>query len=331
MTRWFRNLTAAAVVAVTAASPAVAADVDPLIPKESIVVARFDVKQMLASDIMKKYALGQIKQAMESDKNKEKLQELGIDPLKDIDTFHMGGWGTDVQDAHALYILRGKFDPAKIMAAVEKQVEKSGDKVSIIKEGDVKLVKIVVDKMPEPLFATMASDKIILVGSDKKIVLEGLKASDSKIEKAELKKELADTVAAMDAKATMYMVMLNEFKDIKINPQLGQMFDDLDLLKKNLEATKSFAMSLKVTGDVALEVHMNAKDGATAKSLGEQMEEVLGKARVFLPIIASQAPQAKPVADDVKKNLKSEVDGTQVKVGLKVSGDAIGKAAGVDE
>ena len=35
--------------------------------------------------------------------------------------------------------------------------------------------------------------------------------------------------------------------------------------------------------------------------------------------------------DDLKKNLNSKVDGKNIKVGLKLSGDAIGKAVGSDE
>ena len=44
-----------------------------------------------------------------------------------------------------------------------------------------------------------------------------------------------------------------------------------------------------------------------------------------------QAPQAKAVVDDLKKNLTSKVDGKNVKMSLKLTGDAIGKAVGADE
>jgi hypothetical protein len=328
MTRWFRSAAVATALALGVSAPARAADVDPLIPSDSKQVMRLNIKQILESDIIKKYALAQIKQAMEGQEASKALKELGLDPLKDIETLNAGLWGDDPQNMHGLAILRGKFDPAKLFEAIDKAIKKDGDKVSIVKEGDVKLVKIVVDKIPEPLYASMADDNTILLGSDKKIVLDGIKAADNKQSKANLSKELGDLVKSMDDKASMYYVaMAGKVGDIPPNP----VFDDVEKLKKQLEAMESSAMMLKVSGDVAIEAHMNMKDGASATDFGDSVKELLDKARVFLPLIAMQMPQAKPVVDDFKKNLKSEVKEKQIKITMKVTGDSIGKAVGADD
>ena len=47
--------------------------------------------------------------------------------------------------------------------------------------------------------------------------------------------------------------------------------------------------------------------------------------------IAMQSPQAKPVVNDISKSLKSKVDKNKVVITAKLSGDAIGKAAGSDD
>jgi hypothetical protein len=328
MTRWTRFAAAAVTMTVALAAPSRAVDVDPLLPADCTQIMSVNLKQILTSDLIKKYALANMKQAMEGQEAQKVLKELGLDPLKDIDQLTAGFWGDDPQNMHGLAILKGKFDPAKLFEAAEKLVQKDGDRFSIVKEGDVKLFKIVVDKIPEPLYGSMADDKTVLLATEKKLVLDAMKAAESKASKAAIKKELADLVAKMDDKASMYFVGLTgTIGDIPPNP----VFDDPEKLKKQLESMESSAMMIKVTGDISMEAHMNMKDAASADDFGASIKELLDKARVFLPLIAMQAPQAKPVVDDVKKSLSSAVDAKQIKVTMKLSGDSIGKAVGAEE
>ncbi len=323
-------LTAFAVTTASAAAPAPGASdstkVDALWPAESTQVFKLNIKQILSSDIVKKYALNQIKQAMEGKDAQEMMKTLGLDPLKDIDTLSGGLWGEDQNDMHGLIILRGKFDPTKIFEAVDKAIQKDGDKVSIVKEGDTKLVKIVAEKIPEPLYATMADDKTILLATDKKIVMAGVKAADSK-SKATIKPELAELVNAMDEKASLFFCgMAGKVGDIPPNP----VFDDVEKLKKQLENMVSSSMTLRVTGDISMEMALNMKNTDSADDFGATVKETLDKARVFLPIIGMQAPQAKSIIADLQK-MSSKVDGKAIKMNIKITGDAIGKAVGAEE
>jgi len=323
-----RTLFLAAVVAGLGINPARSADVDPLWPADSQQVMKLNIRQILESDIIKKYALAQIKQAMEGKDAQKMMKDLGLDPLKDIDTLSGGLWGDDPKDMHGLVILRGKFDPAKLFEAIDKAIQKDGDKISIVKEGDTKLVKIVADNIPEPLYATMADDKTILVASDKKIVMAGVKAADTKAKSA-IKADLVELVKAMDDKASMFFCGLSSGKVGEIPP--NPIFDDVEKLKKQLESMQSSSMTLRVTGDVSMELMMSMKSTDSADDFGTTVKELLDKARVFLPIIAMQAPQAKAIVDDLKKNLGSKVDGKNIKMNVKISGDAIGKAVGAEE
>src|SRR5439155_4467043 len=144
-----------------------------------------------------------------------------------------------------------------------------------------------------------------------------------------IKPALAELVKAADAKASFFGCGLASGEGIELPPNPA--FEDVDKFKEQTKHIVSSSMTLRITGDVSVEMIMNMKSTETADDLGGTFKELLDKARVFLPIIAMQAPQAKAVIEDVKKNLKSSVDKKNIKMSLKITGDAIGKAVGVEE
>lgn len=328
MKRWLCML---AVATFAVAAPVRAADVDVIWPAESQQVFRFNVRQILDSELIKKYALGQIKQAMEGRDAKEMLEDLGIDPLKDIDTISGGIWNNDPNnpmDTHGVIALRGKFNGTKLFEQAEKAAQRDGDRVSIVNEGDTKLVKVVVDNLPEPIYATMADENTIVAASDKKLVMAAVKAVDTKT-KASLKPELAELIKVMDDKASMFYVSVSngQVGDIPPNP----IFEDTEKLKKQLEQLESTAMTLRVTGDVTMEMGMAMKTKEDAEDFNSTLEEMFGKVKAFLPFITMNAPQAKPIVDDLKNGMKTTLDGKTIKMKIKISGDSIGLAVGADD
>src|SRR4051794_26808628 len=96
--RMARRLFAAAFLAVVVAAPVRAAEVDVLLPAETEAVMFVNVRQILDSDLVKKYALGQVKQALQGNENQKLLKDLGLDPLKDIDRVTVGSWGKGPED-----------------------------------------------------------------------------------------------------------------------------------------------------------------------------------------------------------------------------------------
>lgn len=316
-----------AVAAGLVAGQARAADVDALLPAESEQVVSINVRQILDSDLIKKYALGQLKQALEGNEAQKTLKELGLDPLKDVDRITGGLWGEDAQNIKGLFVVRGKFDPAKLFEAAKAAAQKDGDKVSIVKDGDVTLVKVAVQNRPDPVYLSVADEKTVLVGTDKKLVTDAMKAGTSA--KPAIKKDLAELVRQADDKASLYVVGVSNGKvgDIPPNP----LFDDPEKLKKQLETLKTTTMTLKVTTDIALEVVMGMKDADAADAFGATIDELLNKVKVFIPLIAMQNANLKPVTNDLTKSLKSTVKDKTVVISAKLTGAAIGKAAGTDE
>lgn len=327
--RFVRRLLAAAAIGLgLAATPVRAADVDNLIPAETESYLQINMKQIIESDLFKKYALANLKQALQGNEAQKTLETLGLDPLKDIDTITAGFWGDDPQNMKGLLVVRGKFNPTKLFEAVEAAAKKDGDKVSIVKDGDYTLVKITANNRPEPFFASVANENTIVGGTDKKLVTNAMKASDSKAKPA-LKKELAELVAKMDSKASMFGCGVSTGKVGDIPPIPG--IDDPEKLKKQLEKLESSSMTLKVTGDVSLEIMMSMKDTAAADDFGATVDDLLGKAKALLPLLAGQAPQMKPIITDITKSLKSKVEKKDIAISVKLTGGSIGKAAGSDD
>ena len=125
----------AAVLAGASAPAARAADVDKYLPADSEYVVAVNVRQVLDSEIIKKYALGQIKDLLAGSDPQKFLKDLGLDPLKDVDRVVIGASGTDQTDFKGLVIVHGKFDPQKLYKAAEAQTKKDPDHFSLVKDG----------------------------------------------------------------------------------------------------------------------------------------------------------------------------------------------------
>lgn len=326
--RIVRKMLAAAALGLGLSASARAADVEKLIPAEAESYMQINLKQIIDSDLFKKYALANLKQAMEGNEAQKTLKSLGLDPLKDVDSITAGFWGDNPQEMKALVVVRGTFDPEKLFEAAEAAAKKDGDKVSIVNDGDYKLVKVTGGNRPEPFFASVADKKTLIGGTDKKLVTTAMKAAETG-GKSGLKKELAELVSKMDGKASMFAVGVSSGKvgDIPMIPGI----DDPEKLKKQLEKLESSSMTLKVTGDVALEIMMSMKDADAATDFGATVDDLLGKAKALLPLLGGQAPQMKPIITDVTKSLKSKVEKKDIVIGVKLTGGAIGKAAGSDD
>ncbi len=329
-----RNIRRFALVAALAAVVAPvtrAAEVDALLPAETEAVMYVNVKQMLDSDLMKKYALPQLKEAMKAGDATAMLEKLGLDPLKDIASVTAGLWGTDSENMKVVGVLRGTFNGDKLMKAAQEFAPASGDKMSIVEEGDFKMIKFI-GEGDKPAFASVADDKTIVIASDKKVLATSLKANKDKA-KAGLSKDLTALVLKQDEKASMYMCGMTggKFENLPGNIN-GIPGIDGDQLVEQLGKMTNAAMTLRVGKDVTVEITTGMKDADAADGFGANVGKLLDLAKTFLPLAAGSAPQAKPLIDDLTKTLKHSVKKSDVTISLKLSADAISKmTAGNDE
>lgn len=310
----------AATVAVLAAPVARAADPDKLIPDDAEGVVSVNVRQLLESDIIKKYALEQMKQAMQGRDAEKVLRDLGLDPFKDIERLVIAGSGKDQTDLKVLGIVRGKFDPDKIYKAAEAQTRKDPDKFSIVREGDDKMFKFQPDK-GNPMYGTVVDETAVVFGSDKKVVGTALTASKMN-KKPTVSKDLAALIGKMDDKSTVWIaaVVKDKLNKVKL-PGAGGPGQNLQAQLPNLD---SVTLIVKVTGDINLELGLGMKDKTSADEMGKTVDETLQLVKGFLPLAAANEPKLKPLVE-AAKSLKSDTKDKVITITGKLAGDVIGK------
>ena len=327
--RRLSRLVFGAVLTAAVAAPARAAEIDPLLPAETEGVVFVNVRQILDSELIKKYALGQIKQALEGNDAQKAIKELGLDPLKDVDRVSVGLWGKQ-EDMNGVFVIRGKFEPAKLFDAAEKASKNKGDQIEIVSEGKYKLVKVTPKEggpgNQKPVYLSVADEKTVIAATDPKLAVKTVETAE-KGAKPALKKDLAALVLKQDEKASVFVCGLVDGKVSELPPGFNIPNIDAKELQQQLATLQSVALTIRLTDDVGLEVAAGMKDAESATAFGATATKLVETAKVFLPFAGAQQPQAKPVIDDLVNTLKSSVKESSVVISLKLSSDAIAKAA----
>lgn len=321
-----------ALFATAFAAPSRAAEVDNLLPKETEFVVQVNVKQMLEADIIKKYALAQMKQTLEGKDAAKILKDLGLDPMKDIEKVTMGLWGKGQDDMNGVFIARGTFDAKKIMEAAQNAAKDMADKVSIVKEGELELIKFTGDN-GKPGYIAVQEGKPIIAGTDKKLVVAAVAAHDDKAKPA-LSKTLTALVLKQDAKASMFFCGITEGKVGEIPgdfSQLKALGIDGDKIKAGLGKMNTMGLTINLGKEVNLAIKLGMKDNDSADDFGAELTKLVTAAKTFLPLAAGMQPQFKALIEDVSKTLDSVSKEKDVVITVKVSAEAIGKAAGSED
>ncbi len=313
-----------------------AAEVTPLLPKETEQVVHVNFKQMLDSDIMKKYALGQLKQAMQGADVKDKLEALGLDPLKDIDAATMGFWG-GTSDMNLVAVVKGRFDAKKLFDGAKAEAEKSKDKIKILTEkaGDKEITLIKFEnENGKPAFITVADETTIVIGTDKKLALGAVDAFNTKA-RAVLNKDLTALVLKQDEKASMFYagVVKGMFKDVPVATfdGLKNVGIDGEKFKEQVDKMDTAAITLNLGKEVTFTAVMGMKDADAAQDFNTTLDKLVDTAKTFLPLLGGQQPKAKTIIDDLTKSIGTKAKDKDVTLKFSLTAKAIADAAGVDE
>lgn len=307
-----------------AANTSRAAEPDKLLPAEADTVVSVNIKQILDTDIIKKYALEQLKQALDGQDAKKLLTELGLDPLKDIDRVVVGANIKGRSDSKFLMIVHGAFDPDRLYKAAEKQSKVDADRFAMIKDGDTVVFKYTPENGENPIYGTVVNDKTVIAASDRKMIANALKAAEAG-KKALIKTELADLVKRMDEKSSVYAcgIVKGKFDDLKL-PAGGNVPVDLETIQKLIPLTESMAVSVKVGADVAVEVTLGMKDTDTAGEMRNALDDLIKQVKPLAALAGAAEPRAKPLAD-ILNTVKTSSKDKDVTVSGKVTSANIGK------
>jgi hypothetical protein len=336
MKRLFRRVLAAAALVCGVATAAPAADVNPLLPAETESIVYVNFRQILDSQLVKKFAIDNLKQALQGDEAQKLLTDLGLDPLKDLEELTGGFWGEDAQTMKGLFVVSGTFDPAKLFSAAEAASKKNADKLSIVSEGKYKFVKVTNDNANGPaaalkeLYVAVPNEKTILGATDKELLAKTMERVEKKDTKPVVKAALGTLFKKMDPKASFFMCGLSDPKKIGDIPQ-NPLFEDTAKLKKQLEKMENMAMTVRIGEDIGLEAAIGMKDADAADEFSGTIDELFGKVRAFLPFFAGQQPAMKPLIGDLTKNLKCKAKDKEVQITLTISGKSIAAATGAGD
>ena len=171
------------VVSAAKADPApepkgVTADDSKWLLSDAEFFVKFNIKQMMSSDLMTKGGIAAIKGAI---KNNEKLKGLieatDLDITKDIDSIMASGSGNSAKDAKALVVIRGKFNQVKMQDALEK-ASKKDDKLKIVKEGNLTLYEFPAGEIN--LYAAFANANTMVLTQSKESTVDAVKEGGKK-------------------------------------------------------------------------------------------------------------------------------------------------------
>ena len=315
-----------------AAPNARAAEPDKLLPAEADTVIQVNFKQLLDSDIIKKYALEQIKQTLDGQDAKKILTEIGLDPLKDIEKITVGAsvpslTNTKWSDIRYLMIVRGTFDPEKLYKAAEAQSKKDADRFAMIKDGNTVIFKFQPENGDNPIYGTVVDDKTVVAASDKKLIANALKAAEGN-KKPPIKPELADLIKKLDEKSSVYVTSMvkSKFDELKL-PKND--FVDLSKLEASILKTESLSLTVKVGTDVNVEVTLGMKDDDAAVDMQNALDDVLKQVKPLAPLAGAADPRMKPLAD-ILTTIKTSAKNKDVVISGKLTGANIGKMIKID-
>jgi hypothetical protein len=307
-----------------------AAEPDKLLPSSTDSVVQVNMRQILESDILKKYALEQIKQFLDGNDAKKYLTQLGLDPLKDIDQIILGSSGANKDDMKAMIIVHGKFNVDKLWKTLEAQAIENPDKLTKIKEGNTTIYKLPIENTEFTLYGTILDESTVIAATEKKMITTAVKANESN-EKANIKGELASLIKKMDSKASVYAasIVKGKLDEVKI-PGGGQLPIDLSQFQELLPKIETVSLVVNVKSDVNVEVTVGMKNDNAATDFQTAFDDFMKQVKPLIQIAGAAEPRAKPVID-IMGTIKSSTKNKDVVIVGKITGANIAKMVNPDQ
>ncbi|MBA4067753.1 MAG: hypothetical protein C0501_29445 [Isosphaera sp.] len=319
------RLVLAAAAAAGLSAPARGAEPDKLIPASADTVAVVNLRQIIDSEIVKKFALDQIKQFLDGQDAKQLLTDLGLDPLKDVDKLVIATSDTSKTDTKFLMVARGRFDPDKLAKTAEAQARKDGERFAVVKDGDFVMYKFQPPDGQPPVYFAPADDKAVVAASEQKMVAAAVRASAAGAKPAVLKKELADLVRKADEKASVYAVSVLKGKldDVKV-PGGGMLPVKLDDFEKVLPKVETMSVAVKIGADVVVDVTLGMADDDAAGDMRNALDDLFKQLKPLVQLLGAADARGKPLAD-ILAGIKTGSKNKDVTISGKITGADIGK------
>ena len=288
-------------------APARAADGDRYLPGDTQAVVTLRVKQILESPLLKKDQ-AKIQAAMQgAGEVQTVLNDLGFDPLKDLDSVTMGGAGA-ADPEKGLAVVRGKFDLAKFKARAEQAVRDNPDALKVHQVGGHSVYEAHLPGQPRAMFVGLLDGNTLVAGARKEAVVEAFDVKAGKKQPG-LKKDMQDLLAKADAKQSISVAALGS--------ALG---GEVPFGDKIVNIRGGIALGDDLQADFAI----LTKDAGSAKELAQFLKDSLDQGKNILQFMAMTQKELAPLTELVD-TLKVSETGSTVNLKGQVTKEALEK------
>jgi hypothetical protein len=291
-------ITAIGISLCAAAAPALAGDGTNLygmLPADTQVMMVFDVADSRDSPLLLK---GFDKLLAAQPDAKAKLTEIGIDPVKDIDTLAFAGGGVKDMDE------MGGDGPKSMVIVIEGRLPK--EKLATIPDATKSVYKGVSIYTNDETDAAFVGDRLFFTKKGKmkaQIDLALGKAKAKSIAGSPKAKALRDLLAMTDTTADLWMAVAVPAKNQK---EISAEVPDL--------IVKSVSGGLNFTKDLAIAVRVNATNETGARKATEMINAAMGQATSTMGTIGlAKAAKSISVVQD-KAAIKMGVTLTEAEI-----------------
>jgi hypothetical protein len=298
----------------------VAASPDKYLPDNAEMVVSIDLRALLDSAAVKKLAQKEIDEILDKAEVANVLKLIGLDPRKDISnlTLCVGkievdiGGGQPDGKAEILGIVRGKYQPEKLHAALAEFAKNDPNKLSVSDHGGMKVYEG--KEGNRPMFAAVLDGQTIVVSDKKSNVTDAIDRSKGKGQ-AKLSKEFAAVLEKADSKKTIWMATIvpAAIKDLaKLAPQGGDI----------VEKVEGVTLGTSISEGIKAELKIHTNDDEAADRIRQGVEQGKGLLAVGLLQNKDVGPLLMPVVNGIKVG---ENKGKTVSIIAEVDGGTLEK------
>jgi hypothetical protein len=284
---------------------------DRLVPGDASVLASLDLRQTLATPLVRKYALEELGRVLTRDDRVVKVLRLaGLDPLKDVDTLAFAASG-DISNPRLLAVIRGRFDPAKVHAAATDYARQNPDKLKALQEGDRVVYQVQAEKT---VFGAFADHGTFVLSPSKEVLLETVRQAGGA--PGQLSPEMQKAVDRLGGRECAWVaaVITDQMKQA-----LQKQDPDLAVLASSLA---SITGKLELTDSLQLVVVIHAANPGAAALVAKKLDELME----LLKCLAPGKDAVGRVTKEALSSIKVVADKNDVRVTLQLTEAMIQKA-----
>jgi len=307
-------------VALAAPIGARAADLDPYLPADTESYVSVNVKQVLASPLVKKYGLESARDAIGQLELNGLFEEIGFDPFKHLDRIQLAS-PTSTDKDRGLAILTGTFDAAKIKKKADASARNNEESVKVHKvkvgTGTHDVYEVVIPGQELAMFMAVVDNKTLLTSPGKDYVVSALRQARLKKKPALANKGFQAVLEKLDPKQGIAVAMLGK------SIGKSELLDSLPAGFRNaLRGIEVIGGGLSFGNEIKLDLIVSTKANRDAQNLREVLTKGVRLAQVGLAFLGNERKEFN-LLNDVLNTVKVGGKGKVVAVSARLTADVL--------